>query len=387
MRSTALPLALVLLHLASAASAPCGPGPVHGAAASAASEMGSPWAGGRGILFDFDIISDMSSYEANVSDPSKPSTAFAVTVLNNGTSPGSMRLSASINLGGRVELSPTRTGVMLPKESVGVAVTVHLPETTPSALVATLRIDGQCEQSPAVTDFLQLSITVRQWHGVRLDNLTLSSESPVEREVLQLTLHVRNTGNGASYFAASARIDGLPITLLVGGESLDSNATVLLNAGDFMVLTVRWRATYGHHNFLIEAWDTGPAGQGNASSVLVKDSRVVHVFVGWSYKEWVPYILAAALGLAFSGALIYKYRRRIGASLAARRWRRGGASKGTGGTARRIGLVGSRGPEVRPGQTAAAKPKQPTSRRYRGLEMDARRAELRTAPSRRRSKT
>ncbi|MGQ9582238.1 MAG: COG1470 family protein [Thermoplasmatota archaeon] len=365
MRSAAPCLLLLFLTLAAAEPQMRGSGEAPCAAPEA---QDAPCTSGRGILFDFDIISERSSYEANVSDPDKPSAALVVTVVNNGTSPGSMRLSASINLGGRVELSPARTGVMLPKESVGVAVTVYLPDTTPSALVATLRIDGQCEQSPAVTDYLQLSISVRQWHGVRLENVTLSSGSPVEGELLQLSAHVRNTGNGGSYFAASARIDGCPVTPAVGGERLEANSTVHLEAGEFMILSLRWVAAYGHHNFVIEAWDAGPAGEGNGSAVLARDSRVVQVFVGWNYRDWIPYILAAALACALAGAICYRHRGRVRAFFAARRLRRleAGPLRGSAGASRLPGLAGPGGQRGRRGQRASTIPGRPPPDRGRG---------------------
>ncbi|MEM2868942.1 MAG: hypothetical protein QW379_00770 [Thermoplasmata archaeon] len=277
--------------------------------------------GGRGILLDFDIVSERNTYEANVSDPTKPSAFLTVTVRNNGTSPGSVRLAATINLGGSVELNPTRTGLLLPQESSSVAVKVFLPPETSSSLVASLRIDAQCEQNPAVTDFLLISLTIRQWHGIRLENVTLSSNSPVEREVVQLTAMVRNTGNGGSFFGARASIDGRPLRVIVEGRSLDENSTVRLEAGRFLLVTVRWVASLGEHNFVIEAWDAGPEAWGNLSTAIVRDSRVVHVSVGVNYRDWIPYLSAITLALVLAGALVLRYRKGFRSFLEERRRR------------------------------------------------------------------
>jgi hypothetical protein len=263
--------------------------------------------GGRGPIFEFTIKTDATSYEAVVSDPTKPSVSVVATITNTGTSLESVRVSASVNLGGSVQLSTTDTGLLLPNGEATVIATVTLPEDTAAPLSATLRIDGVCDQNPSITDFKQLVITIRQWHLLRLDNLTVSSKNPVVNELITINAKLRNNGNGPSNFAASAYLEGKPVRLRADGSILDPNSTISLEKGKFALLSIEWKAIYGHYNFLIHASDLGSNESANASA-FANDSRVIHVFVNVNVKDWVPFIIIG-LGIAMAlGVVAYKKR-------------------------------------------------------------------------------
>lgn len=264
--------------------------------------------GGRGPIFAFTIKTDSPTYEAAVSDPTKPSVSVVTTVTNTGSSLESVRLSASVNLGGTVSLSTTNTGLLLPGGETNIIATVNLPEETPASLMATLRIDGVCDQNPSVTDFKQISITIKQWHRLRLDNLTVSSKNPVENELITINAKLRNNGNGPSNFAASAYLEGKPIRLRADGSILDPNNTIRLEKGKFSLLSIEWKGKYGHYNFVISASDLGSNESVNATTIA-NDSRVVHVFVNVNVKDWVPFII---IGMGIAAALsVVAYKKRV----------------------------------------------------------------------------
>lgn len=271
-----------------------------------------PASSGRGPLFDFDLITDKDSYEANVSDPNSPSVSIVVIVKNNSSVPNflSVRLSVSINLGGTATIDPTETGLIPYQGTASAVVTVTLPEDTLTSLVATLRIDGVCVQNTQVTDFRQVLLTVRQWHSLRLQNVTLSSSSPVERELVQVSAKVRNLGNGPAFCVVGAFIDGHRLKTRVDGGEVDQNTTIKVEPKKFVLLTATWKATYGHHNFLLQAEDVGAQG-GNDSSAFTRDSRMVSFFVSVNLRDWTPYFILTGVILVGLGVAVFRYRKRL----------------------------------------------------------------------------
>jgi len=282
--------------------------------------------GGRGPIFEFTIKTDATSYEATVSDPTKPSVSVVTTITNTGTSLESVRISASVNLGGSVQLSTTNTGILLPNGEATIIASVTLPEDTAASLSATLRIDGVCDQNPSITDFKQLVITIKQWHWLRLDNLTVSSKNPVENELITINAKLRNGGNGLGNFAASAYLEGRPIRLRADGSILDPNSTISLEKGKFALLSIEWKGKYGHYNFVIQASDLGSNESANASA-FANDSRVIHVFVNVNVKDWVPFIIIGG-GIAVAlGVVAYKKRVPIRAFINKHRKKKGAAKR------------------------------------------------------------
>ena len=269
---------------------------------------------GRGPVLDFDIVTEQDSYEANVSDPAMPSTSFVVTVKNTGTIPSvlSVRLSVSVNLGGTATVSPAQTPYIAYQGQATAVVSVTLPDDTPTSLIATLRIDGVCEQNSQVTDFKQVLLTVRQWHSVRIQNFTLSSNSPVEREMMQVSARVRNIGNGPTFVTVAAFLDGAGITAKANGVPVDTNMTVKVDPGRFLLLTADWKAGYGHHSVVLEAQEVSPP-EANNTTVLSHDSRMAAFFVTFNTRDWIPYLLVAGLACAVAGAVTFRYRKRLAA--------------------------------------------------------------------------
>jgi hypothetical protein len=294
-----------------------GPGPVNPEPCPLNPE---PSSSGRGIVFDFELLTEREQVEANVSDPTSTSLSIVVVVRNNATAPLSVHLSATINLGGTAKLDPAQTPLMLYQATSNVVVSVNLPESTTSDSMGYLRIDGVCDQNPTVTNTLQVRVTVKQWHRVVIEKFSLSSGSPLERDMVQLGARVTNAGNGPSNFAASAMVDGKPLKVKIDGYTAPANHTVSLAPGRFFMLAASWQASYGHHNFVIEVTDTGREGEANVSAVLSKDTKVASVFVGLNYRDWIPYIYITMIVLVAAALLGYKYRKKLGPRL--RRLRR-----------------------------------------------------------------
>jgi hypothetical protein len=153
-----------------------------------------------------------------------------------------VRLSASINLGGKVKLDPSQTPILLYQATTNVIVSVTLPENTTSDSMGYLQIEGACDQNPTVTNMLQIRITIKQWHRVTIERFSLSSTSPLERDMVQLSARVINAGNGPSNFAASAMVDGKALKLKIDGYAAPSNHTVSIGPGRFFMLAATWQA-------------------------------------------------------------------------------------------------------------------------------------------------
>lgn len=272
-----------------------------------------PASSGRGPLFDFDILTDQDAYEANVSDPNSPSSTVRVIVKNNSTAliPIYVQLSVSINLGAQASIEPSRVGPILYQGTSTALVTVFLPEDTLTSLVANLRINGTCENNNQ-QDFKQVLLTVRQWHSLRLQNVTLSSSSPVERELVQISAKVRNLGNGPAFCVVGAFIDGQRLRARVDGGEVDQNTTIKVEPQRFVLLTATWKASYGHHNFLLQAEDVGAQG-GNDSSAITRDSRMVSFFVSVNLRDWTPYFILTGFILVAVCVAVFRYRKRLAA--------------------------------------------------------------------------
>jgi hypothetical protein len=265
---------------------------------------------------DLDIITGQDVYEANVSNPSVPSVSFVAIIKNNGTLPIlNVRLSASVNLGGTATVEPSDTGYIAYQGQTSAVVSATLPNSTMTSLVATLRIDGVCSGTgpiAQVTDFKQVQLTVRQWHSIRIQNVSLSSDSPVEKEVMQVSSRVTNVGNGPTYIIVAAFLDGHNITARANGAPVDPNNTIKVDSGRFILLTASWMASYGHHSVVLEARDVGSPG-GNTSSSFSRDTRVVAFFVTFNMRDWIPYILLVGLVVAAVAVAAFRYRRRLAA--------------------------------------------------------------------------
>jgi len=305
----------ILIEAASPPPSDAPPAPPSGAySTTAAADIPGPRpaSSGRGPILDFDLITDKDTYEANVSDPNSPSVSIVVLVKNNSTVPSflSVRLSVSINLGGTTTIDPTETGLIPYQGTTSAVVTVTLPEDTLTSLVATLRVDGVCVQNTQVTDYRQVLLTVRQWHSLRLQNVTLSSSSPVERELVQISAKVRNLGNGPAFCVVGAFIDGQRLKARVDGGEVDENTTIKVEPQRFVLLTATWKATYGHHNFLLQAEDVGAQG-GNDSSAITRDSRMVSFFVSVNLRDWTPYFILTGFILVAAGVAIFRYRKKL----------------------------------------------------------------------------
>jgi hypothetical protein len=243
---------------------------------------------------------------------------------------------------------------------VDIIATVTLPEDTPSSLTGTLRFDGACEQNPSVTDFRMVTIRIRPWHSMKLANITLSNSNPVENELFQVSAKLRNMGNCPSNYAVAAFLDGKPVRLRADGASIDPNATLRLERGKFALLSVEWKAKYGHHNFLIDALDLGENESANATTIA-NDSRVVHIFVNVNLKDWVPFIIIG-LGVAVAlGIAAYKYRVRIRTFIRAHRKPKGGTKPAAGKGGKGNIRVGRIPPGRPPGGKGPAPPKRPPS--------------------------
>jgi hypothetical protein len=265
---------------------------------------------------DLDIITGQDVYEANVSDPSVPSVSFVATIKNNGTLPIlNVRLSVSVNLGGTATVEPAQTGYIPYQGQTTAMVSATLPNSTITSLVAYLRIDGVCSGTgpiAQVTDFKQVVLRVRQWHSIKIQNVSLSSGSPVEREMMQVSARVNNLGNGPSYVTVSAFLDGGGITARANGVPMEPNRTFELDPGEFFLLTAGWKASYGHHSVALEAQEVGPP-EGNNTTVFSLDSRVVGFFVTFNTRDWIPYLLVAGLACAVVGVVTFRYRKRLAA--------------------------------------------------------------------------
>jgi hypothetical protein len=184
-----------------------------------------------------------------------------------------------------------------------------------TSLVATLRIDGVCSGTgpvAQVTDFKQVILTIRQWHSIKIQNFSLSSGSPVEREMMQVSSRVRNLGNGPAYLMVAASLDGRAITARADGVPVDPNNTIKLDSGKFVLLSAGWVAGYGHHTVVLEAQDVG-SPEGNATSSFSRDTRVAAFFVGFNTRDWIPYFLAAGLAGAAVTVVVFRYRKRLAA--------------------------------------------------------------------------
>ena len=291
---------------------PCLPSPVPCTLFPVPSSQSS----GRGIFFSFDLLTERETYEANVSDPSSSSIALMVVVRNNATAPLSVSLSASINLGGSVSLEPSNTPLLLYQGVFNVVVSVTLPEGTTSDSMGYLKINGTCDQNPTVINSLQVRLTIRQYHRAVMEGFGLSSNSPVERELLQVSCRARNLGNGPSNFRAAAYVDGRPLRIRINGNTVLDNSTVKLAAGKFFSVSASWTAQYGQHNFIIEVEDIGLGEGGNGTAAASRDSRVAGVFVGVNYKDWIPYYMVLGVALAVAGILGYKFRKKLRPKLA-----------------------------------------------------------------------
>ena len=265
---------------------------------------------------DLDIITGQDVYEANVSDPSVPSVSFVATIKNNGTLPIlNVKLSASVNLGGTATVEPAQTGYLPYGGQTTTIVSATLPPSTMTSLVASLRIDGVCSgtgQVAQVTDFKQVILTIRQWHSIKIQNVSLSSGSPVEREMMQVSSRVKNLGNGPAYLVVAASLDGRAITARADGVPVDPNNTLKVDSGKFVLLSAGWVAGYGHHTVVLEAQDVG-SPEGNATSSFSRDTRMAAFFVGFNTRDWIPYFLAAGLVVAAVTAVVFRYRKRLAA--------------------------------------------------------------------------
>jgi len=277
---------------------------------SAALHPESP-SSGRGIVFDFDLLTENMQIEANVSDPTAVSASIVVVVRNNATLPLSVHLTATINLGGTVKLDPAQTPLLPYQATANIVVSMTLPEKTTSDSMGYLKIDGVCDQNPTVTNSLQVRVTIKQWHRVVIERFSLSSNTPLERDMVQLGARVTNAGNGPSNFAASAMVDGKPLKLRIDGYTARANDTVSLASGRFFMLAANWQASYGHHNFVLEVTDTGRDGETNASGVMSKDTKVASVFVGFNYRDLIPYMYLTIIVLAAAALVGYKFRKKL----------------------------------------------------------------------------
>jgi hypothetical protein len=286
---------------------------------------------GRGIIFNFDLLTENPVVAANVSDPAAVSASVVVVVRNNASAPLSVRLTATINLGATVTLEPSQTPLMLYQATTNVIVAVTLPENTTSDSIAYLTIDGVCDQNPTVTNTLQIRVTVKQWHRVTIERFSLSSSAPLEKDQVTLNARVINSGNGPSRFSASALVDGKPLQVKVDGYSARPNDTVSLASGRFFMLAATWQATYGHHNFVVVVTDIGRSGEINASEVMSKDTRVASVFVGYNYRDLIPFLYITIIILVAAALIGYRYRKKLVLRLRRLRRRLGRAGPGEEG--------------------------------------------------------
>jgi hypothetical protein len=274
-----------------------------------------PQSSGRGLGFDFDIITDLDKFEANVSNPGMPSATVVAVIKNNASIPFtvmSVRLSVTVNLGGTATVVPEVTPFIPYQGQTTAVVTVTLPEDTHASLQATLRIDGVCVQSNQYTDYKQVALTILQWHSLQIQNVSLSSPSPVENEVVQINSRVMNNGNGPTLVMVGAFVDNARLTTKVDGSEVDDNSSVKLDPGKFFFLTATWKASYGRHTFALEAEDIGPP-DANLSSAIVSDSKMVSVFVNYNMREWIPYFMLACIIAAAAVAVAFRYRKRLAA--------------------------------------------------------------------------
>ena len=271
----------------------------------------APSPSGRGLLLDFDILTENEVVEANVSDPAAVSVSVVVVVRNNGTLPLSVGLAATINLGGKVTIDPAQTPMMLPQATSNIVVSATLPESTTSDGMGYLRIDGICNENPTVTYSLQIRVTIKQWHRVTIERFVLSSTTPLEKDMVTLSARVINAGNGPSRFSASAMVDGKPLGVRIDGVAATPNTTVSLAAGRFYNVAATWQATYGHHNLVLEVTDVGSVGETNLSVAMSKDTRTGSVFVGFNYRDLIPYIYVTIVVLVAAALIGYKYRKKL----------------------------------------------------------------------------
>ncbi len=264
------------------------------------------------ILPDFDLLTERTVVEANVSDPSVASVSLVVVVRNNGSLPLSVTLSATINLGGAVTLEPSRTPLLFYGGTSNCALSVTLPQQTPSENVGYLQINGASNEYPTATESLQVRVAILQWHRVRIDRFVLDPASPLGGQLVQVGAHIVNAGNGPSNFSATVLLDGKPIELRINGQPAGGNTTVLLGPGRFFMLGASWRAKLGGHNILLDAADIGAGGP---SEPLGKDSRSASVSVGYNFIDLVPYTYATIFIIAVAAVLGYRYRRQLGPRL------------------------------------------------------------------------
>ena len=281
----------------------------------------APSSSGRGLIFSFDMQTESDTYVANVSNPTVPSVQIVIIVRNNATAPLSVRLSATINLGGTVGLDPEQTALIPYHGTSSSVASVTLPENTTSDSMGYLEVNGVCDQNPTVTYSVVIRISINQWHQVRLDRFALSTSSPVEKEPVQLSGEVVNAGNGPSDFIARAFCDGSPLEVRVNGNLLEDNDTVRLTPGRSFAFSATWPAVYGNHNFFVEVSDVGPGGMANASTAYSKVGKVAGVFVGVNYKDWIPYLMVLALALVIMAVVVFRFRKRIRPRLARMRRR------------------------------------------------------------------
>jgi hypothetical protein len=265
---------------------------------------------------DLDIITAQDSYEANVSDPSVPSVSFVVIVKNNGTLPIlNVHLTASVNLGGTATVDPSDTSYIPYGGQATAVVSATLPNTTKTSLVGTLRIDGVCSgtgQVTQVSDYKQVVVTIRQWHSIALQNFRLSTGSPVEKDVMQVSSYVQNNGNGPTSIKVAAFLDGRPLAVRADGVQVRPNGTIQLDAGDITSITATWKAVFGRHVAKLEAEEVATSGD-NITESLSRDARSASFFVGFNTREWIPYFLVAGLMIIAVAAVSFRYRRRLAA--------------------------------------------------------------------------
>jgi hypothetical protein len=265
---------------------------------------------------DLDIITAQDAYEANVSDPSLPSVSFVVIVKNNGTLPIlNVHISVSVNLGGTATVDPSDTSYIPYGGQATAVVSATLPNTTKTSLVGTLRIDGVCSgtgQVTQVSDYKQVVVTIRQWHSIALQDFRLSTGSPVEKDMMQVSSNVQNNGNGPASIKVAAFLDGRQLAVRADGVQVRPNDTIQLDAGDITSITATWKAVYGRHVAKLEAEEVGPSGD-NITESLSRDARSASFFVDFNTRDWIPYFLVAGLIMVAVTAVSFRYRKRLAA--------------------------------------------------------------------------
>jgi len=106
-------------------------------------------------------------------------------------------------------------------------------------------------------------------------------------------------------------VDGKPLGVRIDGVAASPNTTVSLAASRFYNVAATWQATFGHHNFVLEVTDVGSEGETNLSVAMSKDTKTGSVFVGFNYRDLIPYVYVTIIVLVAAALIGYKYRKKL----------------------------------------------------------------------------